>query len=209
MKPLFDVNTIIDYRLSVIHMILDNYYSDKYMYDDIDLKDDYYLRCMITENVDFSPLSILIKDSYELSDNLYDEFLEDDKLKEYFVMYDVGYELVGIYNSIQFIHPTVLCRNQDQVQYIKAKMPDIELICTDKAININNKYDAYFTSDIRTIDTTLIDPRGLHFKIFRLKCNLEQKTGGREFPKMKYIEKYLLKNRVALVDPYKEIILPE
>ena len=209
MRPLFDINTIIDYPLSVIHMILDNYYSDKYMYDDIDMKDDYYLRCMITENKEFNPLHILIKDSYDITDDLYEEFLSDEKLKEYFTMYDVGMELVSIYNSVQFVHPTILCKNQDQVQYIKAKLPDIEVICTDKAISINNKYDSYFTSDIRTISTTLIDPRGLHFKIFRLKCNLERKTGGREFPRMDYIEKYLLKNRVALVDPYKEIILPE
>lgn len=209
MRPLFDINSIIDYPLSVFHMILDNYYSDKYMYDDIDLKDDYYLRCMLIERRTFNPLPILIRDKYGDTDNLYEEFLADKILKDYFTMYDVGYELVSIYNSISFVKPAILCRNQDQVQYIKAKLPNIEVICEDKPININKKYDAYFTSDVRSISKVLDDPRGLHFKIFRLRCNLEPKTGGMEYPKMEYIQKYLLKNRVALVDPYKEILLPE
>lgn len=212
LRPLFDFESIVDFNLAVIHMVREEFWTDKYFNSDIAINNEYFLKCAIISNKQFNPLNIILKPEYEDSaDNIYREFLEEEILEDYYEFFPVG-GLVKIYAANSFTHPTILCHNKKQAEYCKKiydEHLDVKTIIRkpDEKIDINVKYDCYFTNNIWDIHNKLDHPRAMQFRVMRAQYNLEQGSGF-ELPLFEAAMPYMGSCKFGLVDPYTDVILP-
>ena len=212
LKPLFDFEAIVDFNLSVVHMVRDEFWTDKYFDPDIAIRNEYFLKCALICNKDFNPLKILLRPEYsDSADNIYKSLLEEDILEEYYEFFPTG-GLVTMYASNSFTNVSVLCHSKKQVDYCKKLYPERLGISTilrkpDEKVNINKKYDCYFTNNIRDIKTKLDNPEGLQFRVMRARYNIEDKDGI-EMPLMEIALPLSNTCTFGLVDPYTDIIVP-
>ena len=204
--PLFDFNSIIDINLSIVHLIREEYYSSKYF---INLDDEYFIKCLLTTMGDHDVIKSIIQSKYEdRIESLYKDFLNDEKLPNYFVEFPLA-RLFRIVSDTGYVKPAVLCSSQMEKEYIQTKYPESKIIYFNgQKININGKYDCYYTAVLDDINTKIDKPSKIQFKILRFNYNLEDKDGI-ELLKFDKIQDYLLDNSFGLIDPYTDIVIPD
>ena len=206
--PLFDFNSLVDIDLSIVHMIREEFYSDKYF---IRLDDEYFLKCLLTTRKDHNVIRSIIQPKYEdrCEDSLYEDFLNDEHLPSYFVEFPLA-NVFRILSDTGYTPSAILCTNEVQRQYCAAHFPkgNIEYLTKGSKININKKYDCYYTANLQDVLTKIEDPKHIQFRILRFDYNLEDKDGI-ELVKLEVVKPYLKHNTFYLVDPYNDIIIPD
>lgn len=205
--PLFDFDSLVDLNLSVVRMIRDSYYNEKYFHPSIK-NDDYFHKCRLLTMKDKNPLKLYLNEDFmDNADDIYEEMLNDKELENFYSPFDT-IELVYMTSKVSFINVSVLCRNENDEKFINSLNLNTKTIISEKRIDINKKYDTYYFSDINDIDNKLLNPKGIYFKVLRFKYNMEDKDGI-EIPKVEKLKAYMKNNKFSFVDPYKNVILPE
>ena len=206
--PLFDFNSLVDINLSIVHMIRNEFYSSKYF---INLDDEYFIKCLLTTMKDRNVIKAIIQPKYEdrCEYSLYDDFLNDEHLPLYFVEFPLS-KVFRIALETGYTPAAILCTNDVQKKYCAKHFPsgNIEYLEPGTKININKKYDCYYTSDIMDVVNKIDNPKKIQFRILRFDYNLEDKDGI-ELVNLEIAKPYLGSNTFCLVDPYTDIIIPD
>lgn len=207
LRPLFDFDAIVDFPMSIARMIREEFGSSKYF---LNLEDEYWLKCMFRTMDNKDPMPLLLTDKYKnRCDGLYDEFLKDSKLSKYYTTYPIA-DILKIFNLNGFVDSTIVAHNNSEIDFIRKYYRDKVKIMkyNGKPLSINNKYGAYYTSDINNIITKLDNPKYIVFHIMRFKYNMEHKEGI-ELLKYDVIKDVHKSNKFIVMDPYNDIKLPE
>lgn len=205
LSPLFKFDSIVDINMSIFSMVYDLYDTKKYIRDDI-MRDDYSLKCLFLTMKNKNPLEYLVREEYSDSyDNLYQEFRNDPKLVDYYKFFDTA-RMVRMMEDISYLNPCILCQNQREKMFVENTFHRVKILMGE--ININGKYETYYTDDVTDIGTIIKDPVAIHFKLLRFQYNLEKKRGI-EIPKLKIVLPYLDVNKFSYIDPYTNIIVPD
>lgn len=206
--PLFDFNSLVDINLSIVHMIRNEFYSDKYF---IKLDDEYFVKCLLTTMKDHNVINSIIQPKYEdrCNESLYNDFLNDEHLPSYFVEFPLA-KVFRILSETGYTPPSILCTNKIQKEYCAKNFPKGKVIMLkpNTKLDINQKYDCYYTADIMDIINKIDNPKKIQFRVLRFNYNLEDKDGI-EIVKLDILKPYLKYNSFSLVDPYTDIIIPD
>lgn len=214
LKPLFDFDSIVDINLSILHMMRDCYSNPDYVYDNIHKVDDYFMRCELLLSKTKNPLHIFFKPgNVDSIDNLYESMLVDPQLARFYTPTSI-LTMLRIYQEADYISPAILCKNTQEEHHIRQMSKEYHteyktiMIPENHKININNTFDAYYTSDIYNLDYRLDNPEGIQFKISKFKYNMEPKAGGVSLPLISESIKYADTNRFSFIEPYSDFMLP-
>lgn len=204
--PLFDFDSIVDLPLSVAKLIREEYYSEKYF---INLEDEHFLKCLFATIPTRDPMRYIMTDKYvDRCDELYNELMRDPKLVQYYSLYDVA-NLINIFTVSGFTKCTVLVKDKQEQSFIKDLYKnEVDILVSDKPIDINNKYGMYYTSNIYNLIDKFIEPKFINFRILDLKCNMESKTGFETF-KFDVLKTISSTNNLNVINSYNDLKLPE
>lgn len=204
--PLFDIESIIDYPMTVAKMIRDKYFNSKYF---LNLEDEYWLKCMFSIMKTKDPIPLLVTDKYvDRCEGLYKEFLEEKDISDYYTDHILA-NAVEIFNLNGFTISTIMVNNDNEAEFIKKRFNDqCKIIKYKNPININGKYGAYYTNDVNYILSKLVDPMYIVFKVAKFKYNLEDKEGF-DLLKLEVLKNVDKSNRFKFFEPYNDIQIPK
>ena len=204
--PLFDFNSIVDINLSIIHYIREECFSEKYF---IDLSDEYFVKCLLTTMKERDVTKYIIHPNYiDRVNSLYNDIVNDELFSKYLVEFPLG-RFFRILSQTGYVKPSVLVSSDMEKQYMESKYPENDIIIfKGKPININGKFDCYYTSVLDDVNTKIDKPSKIQFKILRFDYNLEDKDGI-ELLKFDKIKNHIGVNSFGLIDPYTDIVIPD
>lgn len=208
---LFMFDSIVDIDLNMILFLKKNYQSSSYLDPDIIKNNDLnFFKAILIKREDKNPISLIIRDQFANSAaNLYYEIITE-KYKD--ILYldtpllAFGILLCNINKAGEF-HPTVVCKNEHEIQYIKALVPNVKTISEEK-VNLDH-YDSIYVKDFADcirFDKYESKLKGKNIYILNYDFNLEQ--GERGILKFEIFEKIPQSNKLSLVDPYTNFKMP-
>ena len=215
-NPLFDFQLICDTDMGISNLIKRDYY-DKDVFDNtiFQSKDKNFLKEKLVCRKLFNPLHLFCKKGImkdEEIDDLYREFLE----KEYKTILQLSIptavmQFVSMSNKLQqTIHPVILCKNQDEVDWIKQHDSDLKCIIADYENFDISKYDTIYLKDIYTLllfNQSSINKKNIN--IGRYAFNFDILKENMEVPILEVAKNYYLKNQFYLIDVYHGISIIE
>lgn len=208
---LVDFNCIVDIDFAIIQYLQKNCVNEKYMKSYVLHGSDYFIKCLLLQRKNINPVSIIIKDEYiDSADDILEEILEEhyDEILNIITPTAI-FGLIVTYVSIEEsgIHCDILCKNQQQEQYIKNINPLLTTIRYDKGMSVRI-YDSVFIKVYEEI-LTFSDFGGKYAYLMNYSYNLEENEKGVELPKKLISALITDVNRVFTIDPYVDFKLPQ
>lgn len=171
---LVEFDFIIDLDLAMIKFIRDNYNNHDYINQDIiNITDDNALIYKLLHRKSINPLEILFDDDIDPT-NLYYEILDNDKLLEYATPADTFGLLITFLREATFIDITILCKNEEQRNFINKLNSNLKIIIAKnkKSIDLDKYTVIYLKYYINSIEYNNIN--GKHIYIANARYNMDE-----------------------------------
>lgn len=207
---IFEFDGIVDIDLAILRYMQIKFPKSKYLDQDMVKADDYFLKCQAVLRTNPNPLSIIFKEEYHNSiDKIYKDIIKDeyDTILKYasplgtFSMITTARRTDGLLKYI------ILCKNQKQEQYIKSIDAELQTSCDGYTIDVK-KYDGLLIKDYHTLSKydELINKS---IYVLGYTYNLEPGYEKENVLNLKLSADYFGRNRLLVVSPYSELIIPE
>lgn len=171
---LVEFDFIIDLDLAMIKFIRDNYNNPEYVNQDtINITDDNVLIYKLLYRNTINPLELLFNNDIDPT-NLYYEILDNDKLLDYATPADTFGLLITFLREATFIDITILCKNEEQRNFINKLNSNLKTIIANnkKSIDLDKYTVVYLKYYVNAIEYDNIN--GKHIYIANARYNMDE-----------------------------------
>lgn len=210
-NTLIEFSAMMDTDLAVV-CVCKTYSNAKYMHSHIINSNNFYdIRCMLKVREHKNPLSILFKPEYHNSiDTIYDEILAKhypDILK-LSIPTNIFTIAINFVKTNGLIDVTVLCKNQQEEQYIRSLNDKFGVIVEDNYSKVNiKKFDCIFLKYYENI-LLFKEVAAKNIMISDYRFNLE-KIGDEWLPKMSVSIDVGDINKLYTISSDKDLVIPK
>lgn len=208
-KVLFTFDSVINTELGILKLIKKEYNNPDIMDKNIIKNTDLFFRLLLLSEFETNPINLVIKkDKSDLSDHILLSFMKN-KYNEVLQLS----EKTGIYTLVinymraadGVIQVIILCKNEQEEQYIKQLNSDISCMVEDiEKINIKS-FDSIFVKNINDL-LLFKNLEGKNLFILNYRNNFEKDDSTKLC--IDVFKDVASNNLFSIVDPYPDLITP-